>query len=106
MESLQPLRSPNRYPQWKTIPADLVLFGVPSNNILIFDQNRGEIFPRSLAVPGPGQAEVVYTRSPFVGEFNAVNVIASDATGIAAAVRVLDGSPKEVEAHIAPSIDR
>ena len=90
VESLQPLRSPNRYPQWKTIPSDLILFGAPTNNILIFDQARGEIFPRDLpCAPAPGHAEIIYTRSPFVGEYNAINIIANDPEAIAAAVHLL-----------------
>jgi len=93
VESLQPLRSPNRYPQWKTIPSDLVLFGTPSNNVLIYDQARGEILPSNLPTPPAGQADIVYTRSPFVGEFNVVNIIANDANGITAAVHLLTGPP-------------
>jgi hypothetical protein len=95
VESLQPLRSPNRYPQWKTISSDLVLFGTPANNVLLFDQARGQIFPQNLAIPAAGQAEIIYTRSPFVGEYNAVNVIANDAAGIAAAVQLLTTPPKK-----------
>jgi len=89
VESLQPLRSPNRYPQWKTISSDLILFGTPANNILMFDQARGEIFPRDLPTPAAGQAEIIYTRSPFVGEYNVVNILASDAAGITAATQTL-----------------
>ncbi len=89
VESLQVLRSPHRYPQWQTAPTDLVLFGSPADNVLLLDQSRAEIFPAGLAKPKPGQATVVYTRSPFVGECDAVNVIASDAAGITAAVQAL-----------------
>jgi hypothetical protein len=95
VESLQPLRSPNRYPQWRTIPSDLVLFGTPVNNVLIFDQARGEILPSNLPIPAAGQAEIVYTRSPFVGEYNTVNIIANDAAGIAAAVQLLTTPAKK-----------
>ncbi|HEV7869350.1 MAG TPA: hypothetical protein VGO90_16805, partial [Chthoniobacteraceae bacterium] len=67
--SLQPLRSPHRFPQWQTIAADLVLFGTPANNVLLMDQARGQLFPTSFK-PGPsGCAELLYTRSPFVGEY-------------------------------------
>jgi len=89
VESLQPLKSPHRYPQWKTIATDLVLFGLPSSNVLLLDQVRAEIFPRPFKAPPPGAAEIVYTRSPFVGEYNALNIIASDAAGIAAAVKTI-----------------
>ena len=82
VESLQPLRSPNRFPQWKTIATDLVLLGTPANNVLLRDQARAQIFPRDFV-------GVIYTRSPFVGEYDAVNVIASDAAGFAEAVKAL-----------------
>ena len=82
VESLQPLKSPHRFPQWKTIATDLILFGTPANNVLLLDQARAQIFP-------PDSAGVIYTRSPFAGEYDAVNVIAGDATGFAEAVRAL-----------------
>ncbi len=86
VESLQPLKSPNRFPQWKTIASDLILFGTPANNVLLRDQARAHIFPRDSPA---GRAGVIYTRSPFVGEYDAVNVIASDAAGVAEAVRAI-----------------
>jgi hypothetical protein len=94
VESLQALKSPHRYPQWQTVPTDLVLFGTTSDNVLLLDQARGEIFPTDLAKPKPGEAAIVYTRSPFRGEFDAVNVIACDAAGITAAVQALTGPAK------------
>ena len=89
VESLQPLRSPNRFPQWKTIAADLILFGTPANNVLLLDQARAQIFPRDSATPAAGRADVLYTRSPFVGEYDVVNVIASDAAGAGEAVKAI-----------------
>jgi hypothetical protein len=89
VESLQPLQSPHRYPQWKTIPSDLMLFGTAANNVLLLDQARGQIFPRDFSIPPAGHADVIYTRSPFVGECDVVNVIASDLDGMAAAVRAI-----------------
>lgn len=89
VESLQVLKSPHRFPQWQTIPTDLVLFGTPADNVLLLDQVRGEIFPTNVPKPKAGEAAIVYTRSPFRGEFDAVNVIASDAAGITAAVQAL-----------------
>ena len=94
VESLQPLRSPHRYPQWKTIPADLVLFGTPANNVLLLDQLRAEIFPRNFSTPPAGAAAVVHTRSPFVGECDALNIIATDAVGFSAAVQTITASAK------------
>jgi hypothetical protein len=93
VESLQPLRSPNRYPQWKTTTTDLILFGTPSNNVLLLDQARGEILPRNFVSPGPSEAALLYTRSPFVGECDALDIIATDNAGIAAAVQKLVGTP-------------
>ena len=89
VESLQPLSSPHRYPQWKTIPSDLVLFGTPTNNVLLLDQLRAEIFPRGFFVPPSGESAVIHTRSPFVGEFDALNIIATDAAGVASAVQAI-----------------
>ena len=94
VESLQPLRSPHRYPQWKTIPADLVLFGTPANNVLLLDQLRGEIFPLRFSIPPAGEAAVIHTRSPFVGEYDALNIIATDAAGMAAAVQTITAAAK------------
>jgi hypothetical protein len=92
VESLQPLMSPHGYPHWKTIPSDLVLFGTPANNVLLLDQARGEIFPREALAPAAGHAEVIYTRSPFVGEYDVINVLAADVQGIGEAVRALTES--------------
>jgi hypothetical protein len=86
VESLQPFKSPNRFPQWKTMSADLVLLGTPASNVLLLDQARAEIFPRDFAVPKAGAFEVIYTRSPFVGEYDAVNLVAGDSAGLRAAV--------------------
>jgi hypothetical protein len=94
VEGLQPLKSPHRYPQWKTVSADLVLFGTPASNVLLLDQQRGQLFPAGFAAPSNGEAEVVYTRSPFVGEYDVVNVIASDTAGVSAAVGALTSVAK------------
>ncbi len=89
VESLQPLRSPHRYPQWKTISSDLVLFGAPSSNVLLLDQARGQLFPRDFVMPAAGEAVVLYIRSPFVGEYDVLNIVAADTNGIAAAVKTI-----------------
>ena len=78
---LQPLRSPNRFPQWKTSSTDLVLFGTPQDNVLIMDQARGEIMPRGFDLPPAGQATPVVTKSPFVGEYDVLNVVTRDTAG-------------------------
>jgi hypothetical protein len=89
VEGLQPLKSPSRYPQWRTTAADLVLLGTPTNNVLILDQLRAEIFPFNYRVGANGTADVIYTRSPFVGEMDVVNLVAADNAGLAAAVNAL-----------------
>jgi hypothetical protein len=89
VEGLQPLKSPSRYPQWKTTAADLILLGTPNNNLLILDQVRAEIFPFNYRVPAAGAADVIYTRSPFVGEMDVVNIVAADTAGLSAAVNAL-----------------
>ena len=89
VESLQPLRSPHRYPQWKTAASDLIVFGTPGNNVLIDDQARGRLLPRAGIAPKEGQAVLAYTRSAFVGEYDVLNVLASDSAGLSAAVAAL-----------------
>ncbi len=81
VESLQPARSPHRFPQWKTAAVDLVLLGTPQDNVLMLDQVRGEIFPTDFALPGAGMKTVVLTKSPFVGECNVLNIVTRDAAG-------------------------
>jgi hypothetical protein len=92
--SLQVLKSPHRFPHWQTIPADLVLFGTPADNVLLLDQARGEILPLDLARPKPGEAQIVQTRSAFCGECDVLNVIAGDAAGITAAVQSIIASAR------------
>lgn len=89
VESLQPFKSPHRYPQWKTITSDLVLFGTPANNVLLRDQARGEILPRDFGPTLDGEAALLYTRSPFVGECDVLNIVARDHAGFTAAVAKL-----------------
>jgi hypothetical protein len=89
VESLQPLTSPNHFPHWKTIASDLVLFGSAADNVLLLDQARAQIFPTDLRPIASGAAEIVPTRSPFVGEYDALNILAGDAIGIRAAVETL-----------------
>ncbi len=86
--SLQPHKTPQRYPQWKTIDSDLVLLGSAQNNVLLRDQARGYLL-RGDENLAPGQAAIRYTRSPFVGEFDAVNLIAGDVAGLTASVEDL-----------------
>jgi hypothetical protein len=61
--------------------------------VLLLDQARGEIFPRNFTLPVASEAAVVYTRSPFVGECDALNIVAVDDAGIKAAVQKLVSTP-------------
>jgi hypothetical protein len=77
--SLQPMAAVLRYPQWATVPTDLVLFGTPATNLLLFDQARAGL------LPAPPVA-VCRTCSPFVGEYDALNLLGADAPSLAQAV--------------------
>ncbi|WP_248929272.1 fibronectin type III domain-containing protein [Paenibacillus hamazuiensis] len=86
VKSLQTYQSINKYPQWSTIDSDLVLLGTSSTNVLLLDQARGYLLPEQGTGLQPGHAAVSLANSPFVGEFQALNVIASDIAGLIAAV--------------------
>ena len=77
--SLQPLKSIQQFPQWRTVEADVVLFGTPQTNVLLFDQSRGGLLDGD-----PAQV----TFSPFVGEYQALNFV-GDATSLGAQVAAL-----------------
>lgn len=68
--SLQPLKAIQQFPQWRTIEADLILFGTPQTNVLLLDQARGGL------LDGSG-AQVTF--SPFVGEYQALNFVGEGA---------------------------
>ena len=87
--SRQPYVMTQPYPQWKTVESDLVLFGSPNDNVLLMDQDRGYLLPSGVDGLKPGQGVVCLTFSPFVGECQALNFIASDAKGLKAAVDAL-----------------
>jgi len=75
--SLQPVAAVQRFPQWHTIGSDLVLLGTPGTNVLLLDQARGFLLPATGAV--------AVTHSPFVGEFDALNLIGPDPAALTAA---------------------
>lgn len=83
--SLQPLAAAQPFPRWKTIDSDLILFGLPSNNILLLDEARGSLLPDAQSLP-PDRGLVAVTYSPFVGERNVVNILARDPAGMRDAV--------------------
>jgi hypothetical protein len=84
--SLQPLRGLQTYPRWKTVDTDLVLLGTPANNVLLFDQMRGHLLPEGSGRLAAGRHRVRVTYSPFVGERQALNILAPDAAGLSAGV--------------------
>jgi len=87
--SLQPALPACHFPHWSTIPADLVLLGMPTTNVLLLDQARGRLLPPGLGSLAAGHALVSVSLSPFVGEFQALNLLASDHDGLAEAVRLV-----------------
>ena len=81
VQSIQAIRSINQFPQWQTANTDLVLFGSQTNNVLIFDQVRGWILPSH-----PANGEALITYSPFVGGFQALNILGTDESGLSTTV--------------------
>ncbi len=69
--SPQPLKTSQSFPRWRTVESDLVLLGAPQDNLLIFDQMRGGLLD--------DESGAVVTYSPFVGEFNALNIVGDTA---------------------------
>ena len=73
--SLQPLRGSQKFPQWRTVDADLILIGSAATNVLMFDQSRGKLLSGT-------EAELVVTHSPFVGERNVLNIVTPQAADL------------------------
>jgi hypothetical protein len=92
--SLQPQLPACRFPQWTTIHADLVLLGSPATNLLLADQARGYLLPPGAAALPAGQSLESVSYSPFVGEYQVLNLIAGDQAGLADAVRLVVESGK------------
>jgi len=88
VQSLQPLPSPHRYPQWNA----MILFGTPGNNVVLLDQWRGELFPLAYTA-AKGGSEILYTHSPFAGEYDAVNVLGSNTAELVAGAARLMQAP-------------
>ena len=80
--SLQPQQSIQPFPHWRTIASDLVLFGTPADNPLLFDEARGYLLPgaeaRLLRSASGGYAALGYAFSPFVGACDAINVVVTE----------------------------
>ncbi|RTE08217.1 discoidin domain-containing protein [Paenibacillus whitsoniae] len=91
VKSLQEYESQLKYPKWKTVDADLVLFGSTSTNVLLLDQARAYLLPEQGANLAPGEASIGLVNSAFIGEYNVLNIVANDAAGMTAAVDTLLG---------------
>lgn len=78
---------PSVYPQWKTKDTDLILMGNSSNNILMLDEARGYLLPEQ-----SGNSSISYVNSAFVGEYDVINIVAEDVSGIASAVDAIVNS--------------
>jgi hypothetical protein len=81
VQSIQVAQSINKYPKWQTADVDLVLFGSPANNVLLFDQVRGCLLPAQ-----PAEGRILLTYSPFVGGCDALNVLGTNADTLAASI--------------------
>ena len=81
--SLQPLNAVQPFPHWKTVGTDLILFGSPSDNVLLLDQARGFLLP--------DKEDVCVTHSPFVGECDVLNVLTDGPGGLAAGMAEVTG---------------
>ena len=87
---MQPLNAVQPFPRWQTVGTDLILLGRPADNVLLLDQARGFLLPDTTNLPA-GQATVCVTHSPFVGECDALNVLADGPGGLAAGVAEVVG---------------
>ncbi len=90
-------RSISRYPRWRTIKADLILLGLPQDNILIFDQARDRLITKDHLPPAPGAAAIVPTWSPFHAGQQVLNIVVDSPDGLQQAIRKLTLSPKTGE---------
>jgi hypothetical protein len=86
----QEFNGPMHYPQWRTGREDLVLFGTPSTNPLMYDEYRAVLLPDDANAPQHGRY-LWYVSSPFCGECDVVNIIATDTKEITFAVHDLTG---------------
>lgn len=72
--SLQPTNAAQPFPRWRTIESDLVLLGSPADNLLLFDEARGELLPPAALDPAKAGSGTAVTFSPFVGGYHALNI--------------------------------
>ncbi len=93
VRGLQEYQTLMKYPQWKTEDLDIVLFGTSSNNVLLLDQARAYLLDEHGEGLSAGGAYVNITKSPFVGEYQALNIVTGDITGLSAAIDALIGLP-------------
>jgi hypothetical protein len=84
VQSIQMAQSANQYPKWQTADVDLVLLGSATDNVLIFDQVRGCLLPTR-----PAKGHALLTFSPFVGGYEALNILGTDLKSLEASVEEL-----------------
>jgi hypothetical protein len=92
IESRQPYQAVQKYPQWQTVDADLILFGSARDNILMFDQARGGLLPSDAP---ESEFETKQTFSPFYPEQHCLNVMVQDDSELIAAIKEMTHSLKE-----------
>ena len=66
---------------WPPIADSLFRFGMERNNLLPHDQARAGLLPHLANELSDGEVQLSYAWSPFVGEWDAVNVLARDQAG-------------------------
>ncbi|MHB0999200.1 MAG: LamG domain-containing protein [Armatimonadota bacterium] len=99
IRSLQVVKAIQRFPQWQTVPADLVLLGTVSDNLLLYDQHRGGLLPSGADAVKNGANLINVTYSPFVGEYQALNIISSDMQGLKQAVNQVISTIPGIQSH-------
>ena len=86
---LQTYTAAQHFPQWQTIPADLVLLGDLKSNVLMYDQALGDIYTPDVFRLQAGQTLLHMTYSPFVGSYNCLNLFGNGVTELTKAVEMI-----------------
>ena len=81
---LQVVGGAQSFPRWQTIESDIVLLGTPNSNVLLLDQARGFLLPQAAFDLSRGAYSASVSYSPFVGEYDALNLVSPDVSGVAA----------------------
>lgn len=89
---VQPYAAAQDHPKWQTIASDLVLLGDLKSNVLVYDQGLGDLFPPEVYRQEAGSALVRVTCSPFVGNYQCLNVLGADAATLTKAVTAVEAT--------------